>query len=89
MNVKAEDKHITVCFFASLREQIGEESLQMLTDKQTVTELIDQLAERFPILQQWQQKNHLLIAINQQMAKAEDDFQHGDEVAFFPPVTGG
>jgi len=31
----------------------------------------------------------LLCAINQDMAELEDSVKAGDEVAFFPPVTGG
>ncbi len=31
----------------------------------------------------------ILVAINQQYAEADADLKDGDEVAFFPPVTGG
>ena len=32
---------------------------------------------------------NLRMAVNQEMAKAEAGIADGDEVAFFPPVTGG
>lgn len=32
---------------------------------------------------------NLLVAINQEHARIEDAVNDGDEVAFFPPVTGG
>ncbi|CDF99750.1 Putative Molybdenum cofactor biosynthesis protein small subunit [Avibacterium paragallinarum JF4211] len=34
-------------------------------------------------------KEKLLVAINQTLASLESAVQNGDEVAFFPPVTGG
>jgi molybdopterin converting factor small subunit len=32
---------------------------------------------------------HVMSAVNQQMVKDEEPVSDGDEVAFFPPVTGG
>ena len=33
--------------------------------------------------------NHLLCSVNQQMSNAQALISDGDEIAFFPPVTGG
>ncbi|MBD4685637.1 molybdopterin synthase sulfur carrier subunit, partial [Xanthomonas citri pv. citri] len=40
----------------------------------------------------WQlalEKGKLLVAINQSISPLESAIKDGDEVAFFPPVTGG
>ena len=75
---------ITVKFFASLREQIGQ--------NQTVIET----AESLTVAQVWAQAcdnatlpTHLLMAVNMEYVNQDTVVQDGDEVAFFPPVTGG
>lgn len=76
---------ITVKFFASLREELGQAEAQ-LTD----------VAQGMTIAQVWEQStNHhplpenMLSAINQEYADLSRYVQDGDEIAFFPPVTGG
>ena len=75
---------IHVKFFASLREQLGTGSV----------EIEDGTAST--VREAWQRATHqlkipanTLCAINMQYAKLEDAVHDGDEVAFFPPVTGG
>lgn len=75
---------VTVKFFARLREQYNLDELQ-----------IDAEAGMTAI-QVWQQttgevqlQEHTLIAINQEYASADSAVNDLDEVAFFPPVTGG
>jgi len=75
---------ITVKFFASLSEQLGK--------NEVVLELFSDLT----LEQVWQQATDhaeippkLLMAINMEYAKPGDQVHDDDEVAFFPPVTGG
>ncbi len=76
--------NIQVRFFASLREQVGKAEMQLdagsVTDVNTV----------------WQQAtgnqpmpDNTLMAVNMDYVSADTPVQAGDEVAFFPPVTGG
>ncbi len=77
-------------YFASLRERLGLEQEQLDKPAQvaTVAQLVACLAARGG---QWQslQAGNVLVAVNQEMVGAEQTLQDDDEVAFFPPVTGG
>lgn len=75
---------ITVRFFASLREQLGygEAQLQM-QPAYTVADVWKQSTNDYPL------PANVLTAVNQEYVKFSEAVQDGDEVAFFPPVTGG
>ena len=77
---------ITVKYFASLREILGrsEERLEIKNGNLTVTELWKQVAGRQQTL-----PGNVLTAINMEYVKPDAAVKDGDEVAFFPPVTGG
>lgn len=74
---------ITVRFFASIRERLGKE-LEII-DSQNVATVADV----------WARAAHtalpesLLAAVNMEYARPDQPVRDGDEVAFFPPVTGG
>ncbi len=82
---------IRILYFASLREQLGcdEEQIQLPSDA-SVTNILTLLKERGdPWTSALAEPRRILVAVNQEMAKAETKLADGDEVAFFPPVTGG
>ncbi len=75
---------ITVKFFAHLRERHGQSEMR-----------IDDWAGG-TVLDAWRQATgetalptHVLAAVNLDYARADTPVANGDEVAFFPPVTGG
>jgi len=74
---------IQVKFFASLREKLGMESASVEPGAaMTIREIWDQVTTTdYPV--------NTLCAINMDYAKPDDIVNDGDEVAFFPPVTGG
>ena len=80
---------IRVLYFASLKEAVGrsEEALDLPTGITTVGALRDWLISEGRIA--LASAKNLRMAVNQDMAKADTLIQAGDEVAFFPPVTGG
>ncbi|MEP5766566.1 MAG: molybdopterin converting factor subunit 1 [Halieaceae bacterium] len=82
---------IKVLFFARLREQVGESSLQLSAAEApaTVGELLTQLRQRGQGWDAALADDKLLCAVNQQQVDAGQSIADGDEVAFFPPVTGG
>ncbi len=80
---------ITVLFFATLRDRIGARRLDVALDEgaQNIGGLRSELMRRHPAASQNLQV--ALAAINEEFAFDEDAIQDGDEVAFFPPVSGG
>ncbi len=80
---------ITVLLFATLRQRIGARRLDIALDEsvQNIGGLRSELMRRHPSASQNLQV--ALAAINEEFAFDEDAIQDGDEVAFFPPVSGG
>jgi len=83
---------VKVLYLASLREQLGAtgEDLDLSPAVSTVAGLRTLLMARGGA---WQsalaQGRALRVAVNQEMAQPTTPVKPGDEVAFFPPVTGG
>ncbi|MCX8146414.1 MAG: molybdopterin converting factor subunit 1 [Azovibrio sp.] len=80
---------VRILYFASLRERLGlsEEILELPAGLGCVGELRDWLVGQGRAA--LGQLPNLRCAVNQEMASAADPVRDGDEVAFFPPVTGG
>ncbi|MDC0598549.1 molybdopterin converting factor subunit 1 [Gammaproteobacteria bacterium] len=83
---------ITVYYFASIRETLNQESeaIAVSDDMHTVEDLINALINLHGEL--WMKtlrESSVLVAVNQQVSKVSAAISDGDEVAFFPPVTGG
>lgn len=73
---------VTVKFFAGLREQIGLEEIKTPTVPATVQEAWQQVTDR-------PRPANVLAAVNHEYVAFDHTLADGDEVAFFPPVTGG
>lgn len=83
---------LQIHYFASIREALARErdELSLPGDVKTVGDLIRYLSD-------WDQafayvaesQTQLLIAVNQTMVARDHELTDGDEVAFFPPMTGG
>jgi molybdopterin synthase sulfur carrier subunit len=83
---------VKVLFFAGLREQLGTsaEEVDVPAAVTTVAGLRSHLVARGGAWQAALAEGKLLrMAVNQDMAKPTAAIRPGDEVAFFPPVTGG
>lgn len=83
---------IRVCYFASLREQLGlaEEPLELPAGVADLAGLRACLRGRGGVwAEALAESRPVLCAVNQVMARPEQAVVDGDEVAFFPPVTGG
>ena len=84
------DQTITVRFFARLREELDTEQLTVPEgNNRTAADLLAMLASQGGPWAQLQADQPVMIAINQIMTKPDAPVKAGDEVAFFPPVTGG
>lgn len=75
---------IKVRYFASLAERVGKSEDDLaFTQAITVRDVWELNALGTPI------PSNLLAAVNMEYADLNSHVQDGDEVAFFPPVTGG
>lgn len=75
---------IKVLFFASLRDELGMSELDIEVDRvATVADVWSQITAGTSM------PSNLLMALNQEYVNPDAPVKEGDEVAFFPPVTGG
>ncbi|OOF58367.1 molybdopterin synthase sulfur carrier subunit [Rodentibacter myodis] len=78
-----------VLFFAQTRELIGVDEIQIEGDFATAEALREHLSQKGEKWALALEKGKLLVAINQTLMPLESLIKSGDEIAFFPPVTGG
>lgn len=80
--------HITVRYFAALRERAGRSSEQLaLPAGATAADALAALAARYPALQPALAQTR--CAVNQEYAAPDTPLRDGDELALIPPVSGG
>lgn len=80
-----------ILFFAKLREQLGTAAVSVADESVTTAAqlrqlLVDTNGER------WRASlfaDNIIVAVNQEVVDWSHPLQAGDEIAFFPPVTGG
>ncbi len=82
---------IEVKYFARFREELGTESEQLDAGQAaTVEDLLVSLRDRGGAWSRlFAQDQRVMMAVNQELAARETTLRDGDEVALFPPVTGG
>lgn len=80
---------IKVLFFAQVRELTGTDRLELEHRYSTVEELRNALSQRGERWALALEKKKLLLAVNHTFVQPDHPLTSGDEIAFFPPVTGG
>jgi sulfur-carrier protein len=83
---------VKLVYFASVRQTLGkpEESIAVPASVTTVSGLVSFLATQGPAYAAvFADPRTLRAAVNQVHARFADPVSDTDEVAFFPPVTGG
>ncbi|MBT5484779.1 MAG: molybdopterin converting factor subunit 1 [Gammaproteobacteria bacterium] len=83
---------IAIHYFASIREALDceHENIDLPDDVKTVEQLISYLIKKHgPPWADVLGAGSLMIAVNHEMTDSNAVLDAGDEVAFFPPVTGG
>ena len=82
---------IKLLYFASLREALGVSGEEIMLPQGVVTiaQLRAHLASRGEPWQALEATKNLRAAVNQRMVGSGTGLADGDEIAFFPPVTGG
>lgn len=81
---------IKILFFGSLREQLNTGEIDVACDQSTtIGELRKTLQQKNSDWQLALADNNILCAVNQTMSQDDATINDSDEIAFFPPVTGG
>lgn len=80
---------INVLFFAQVRELTQTDSLSLAAEFSSVEDLRQALVARGERWALALESGKLLTAVNQTLVEPSHPLRDGDEVAFFPPVTGG
>jgi molybdopterin synthase sulfur carrier subunit len=91
MNASLRDP-LTILYFAWLRERVGsaQEQLELPEGVETVARLVDYLSMLDPAhAAAFLNRGVIRCAVNREFADISYPIRPGDEVAFFPPVTGG
>jgi MoaE-MoaD fusion protein len=80
---------VTILLFATLKDRAGVDrvTLTLTAAETTLTELKAALSQQYATLTE--SLNSAVAAINQEFAFGHEAVRDGDEVAFFPPVSGG
>lgn len=83
--------NVKILYFAGLREAVGQSAEQVVLPAGvgSVGQLHAHLAARGEAWAALATMKNLRVAVNQKMVALDAPVKDGDEVAFFPPVTGG
>lgn len=83
---------VQILYFASLRERLGvdREAMELPPEVSDLSGLLARLRARGGV---WAEvladEGRVLMAVNQEMVRADTGIADGDEIGLFPPVTGG
>ncbi len=83
---------IIIKYFARLSENLGSkgEEIELGEQSKTVDAVIQLLIDRGePWTTEFSAETKVLVAVNYEVCQTDTQLKEGDEVAFFPPVTGG
>lgn len=84
----ANEIKVTVLFFGAAHDAVGQGVVSMvLSGETTAAKALEEIVEEYPALQRFGRS--LLFAVNQEYARGEHEVRDGDELAVFPPVSGG
>jgi molybdopterin converting factor subunit 1 len=80
---------VKVVYYGGLQRDVGakEQELQFSQNSLAVSELREQLAERYPELRTKLQS--VVFAVSDEIVDEDHPVRDGDEVALLPPVSGG
>ncbi|CAM2754183.1 MoaD/ThiS family protein [Pseudoalteromonas distincta] len=89
-NTNAAAGQVNVLFFGQLKERLKCGKLTAnIMNTLSITAFKKMLVEQNPHWQAWLEERDVLCALNQTMSSSDELVKAGDELAFFPPVTGG
>lgn len=79
---------IEVTLFATLKERIGKRQINIeISEPVSVSRLLSEISNQYPQIKN--SSGNILVSVNQEFAAKDQIIALGDEVALFPPVSGG
>ena len=83
---------MVIKYFSWIKEHIGESEEQIIlpSNINNVNQLINylnEIDEKYKLL--YEKKELIKIAVNKTYSSFDTNISNSDEIAFFPPVTGG
>jgi molybdopterin synthase catalytic subunit len=79
---------LEIRLFATLKDRVGKATISVtLSEPSTVQDLLAEVVGEYPELAP--SISSLLVAVNRAYADEDTSLNPGDEIAFFPPVSGG
>jgi molybdopterin synthase catalytic subunit len=79
---------VRLLFFASLKDIVGSRDLRLdVPHGSTIADLLSQLESKYPRMKDY--RSVVLTAINEDYVDKTAAISEGDEIAIFPPVSGG
>jgi molybdopterin converting factor subunit 1 len=79
---------VKICLFAQLRDVLGFPEIEIdLPDHISIKDCLDILVQTYPILSPY--INSSIVAVNQEFTNRDHLLLKGDNLALFPPVSGG
>ncbi len=81
---------VVIKLFAGFREKAKRDRLEIdVSGETTLDEIIAMLKKELPELKEFFESKTAVIAINQEVAELKSMVKNEDEIAIFPPVSGG
>jgi len=81
---------VQVKIFASLRESLSESQIKLTVPvESTVETLLEKIQDTYGRGNLLTDIHHVRVAVNQQLVEFDQVVQQDDEIAIFPPITGG
>lgn len=76
-------------FFAGFREKIGRTEVELHIENATLSEVISILDKQVKGFKKIMEEGNVVIAVNHEVADSDTAVHNEDEIAIFPPVSGG
>ena len=77
-------------FFAHFRDAVGEDEIEVRVEgEKALTDVLDALKAHHPGIADILEDVSAIMAVNHQVGDANTMVKDGDEIAIFPPVSGG
>ena len=83
---------MVIKYFSWIKEHIGKSEEQIIlpshiTDIKQLINYLNEIDEKYKLL--YEKKEIIKIAVNKTYSSFDTNISNSDEIAFFPPVTGG